>query len=110
MIDVVPVLLGSALIGAATPQPIRLEVRALGDKRVIEVIGESAVPCTATYRLEVAESPGGNSSTTSGGGTIKPGSRQTLASVTIGGQAASQVTAKLEVQPSGGAPYHQVWP
>jgi hypothetical protein len=114
MFDALPLLVSVAAIGlagAAPPPavPLKLEVSTTGGTSIIRLIGESPVACTASYRLEVTDSRGGNRSVSGGKATIAPGQRQTLATVTLGPDSARTTTAKLEVQPCGGASYEQAW-
>lgn len=106
----IAVAIGAAGQSAAPAQPITLHVERQGDFHVLRVVANSAVACTATYRLEVAAAGGGNRSVNRGTVTINPSKPQTLATVRLGGGSAAAPTAKLDVEPCGGASYEQVWP
>lgn len=114
MIHFTSAVIAAAIAAAAQPappvRPIRLDVQSEGDLHVIRVIAASAVACTATYRLEVAAAGGGNRSVNRGTVTIQPSKPQTLATVKLGGGSSAAPSAKLDVEPCGGASYEQVWP
>lgn len=101
---------GAAAQAGAPARPITLDVRTEGDVHVVRVIAHSAVACKANYRLEVAAGGGGNHSVNRGTVTIEPSSPQTLATVKLSGASAAATSARLDVDPCGGASYEQVWP
>jgi hypothetical protein len=61
MLELFPVLALSSAIAGAMPAaaPLKLIVNRDGARSVVRVVGESAVPCTATYRLEVTSGSAG---------------------------------------------------
>ena len=101
-------LASAAAVAATGAMPLRLQVSTAAGKSMIQVVGDSATACTASYRLEVKDKTGSNHSVTGGRANLMPGIRQTLASVTLGPN--STAVATLDVQPADGAAYQQVWP
>lgn len=97
------------LAAAGSSMPLRLEVTTTGPTHVIEVVGESTVPCAASYKLEVRDNGGGNRSVTAGTAAISPGKPQTVATVRLGPKSSEDTVAKLEVRPCGGVNYEQSW-
>lgn len=112
MLELLPLLAAAVIasppVTATANLPLRLEVHQAAGKNVIEVVGESPVACSASYRLQVSDTRGGNRSVTAGTATIAPGVRHTFATVALGPE--SNSVAKLDVSPCGGAPYQQAWP
>lgn len=114
MLDMIPlVMLAGATAGGgghAVSIPLTLQVRTDAGVKVIEVVGESAVACSATYRLEVTDGLGRNRSVTAGSAQMIGGARQIIATVKLNSNAAASTVASLEVKPCNGPPYKQSWP
>jgi hypothetical protein len=111
MLEIIPVLALSSAIVAASPaeMPLKLLVNTNGGASVIRIVGESPHACTASYRLEVTDAGGGNRSVTSGNTMLKPGIKQTLATVAVGSDSVKTTVATLHVHLCNGNSYEEAW-
>jgi hypothetical protein len=105
------VLVAAASGGASLPQPLQLKVSEVGETLEMNLVGHSALPCSARYELEVTGGPKGasNHSVQRGTATIKAGAPVTVATVRLGNPKGAEWAARLHVTPSSGDAYDLEW-
>ncbi|WP_129794163.1 curli-like amyloid fiber formation chaperone CsgH [Sphingosinicella sp. CPCC 101087] len=106
--------LALSLMGATTPPPqpapVRLLVEERGQGVELKVVGESDEPVQAGYALEVTSdaAAGGNRSVQRGQARLVPGVTATLMTLRLGNVSDGGWSARLRVEPVGGAAYEEV--
>jgi hypothetical protein len=95
------------VVGNPAPRtrPLHLVTEPVGAGIRVRVVGESPVACEAHYVLEVASDPaeGANRSVQRGAARLGPGVATTIATVTLANAGSKAWTARLGVEPCGGA-------
>lgn len=107
MIDLAALALAAAASGQPAPQPIDLVAESAPAGVTLRVVGRSATPVEAEYKLEVVSGPGtgSNRSTQSGSARLAPDREQVLLTARLGGVAGAGWRALLTVTPRSGRPY-----
>lgn len=101
------ILAASAATAGPAPHPLHLEVSQGDGQVVIRLVGESTIPVSARYALEVTGKS--NRSAQRGTAILRPGQPATIATLHLGDRKGDQVTANLHVVPSVGEPYDLQW-
>jgi hypothetical protein len=102
----------AGLMGASTgSHPLELHVHDNDGSLEMNLVGESALPWSGSYELEVTGGPKGasNHSVQRGTATIRPGATTTVSTVRLGNPEGAQWAARLHVTPSSGEAYELEW-